>query len=617
MSQHGGWALAGWLATATFYCTCLPGCGLHAVELGPRASSTDEPQPYVVLGEVPSAAIERLRASPEEGADKGLELVYPDSAALAVPANLAPITFEWRQMGGPREPEMKPMAAPPDPGMDPEPAKPAPPKDPKAGTAMPGMPGADMVVYELIAHGDQTELRLYTLATHASFPGDRWRNLLRAHSGTVLLFTVRALRVQSGEILRTKPLELEVRAALPAGALYTWSTTAQGLGRAGIDSTREFYPAPPDTLAAPGTTHCVGCHAVSRDGRRILAAVGGTGRLWAWSLASANGLELGLSDATTDEYAFGSFDPTAARIAVTQGARLAILNADTGQLLQDTAWPMAMSLGYPDWSPDGRSIAIVMSAPKPAPDAAKGGSLARVPVALDGSLGAPEPIATGMMALKDETPMFPSYSPDGDWIVFEKRKGPARDAKDSSLWIVAAGGGEAVELMAATTGAKPAGFASAPSFIPGEAPGRAYVVFAARRAVGSFMPAEGQRQLFAAALDLPLAAAGKDPSHAPFWLPFQQRSSSYLRAQWAPAVSACSPSIEVCDDSDNDCDSQVDEDCCKPEVDVCDDQRDNDCDGQVDEGCGCTFQEQCGNGLDDDCDLQLDEMPCLGGPAGK
>lgn len=71
------------------------------------------------------------------------------------------------------------------------------------------------------------------------------------------------------------------------------------------------------------------------------------------------------------------------------------------------------------------------------------------------------------------------------------------------------------------------------------------------------------------------------------------------------------PSQEVCGDGlDNNCDGQVDENCCEPTTEICD-GLDNDCDGLVDEDNVCqpvcqSFPEICDN-IDNDCDGLVDE----------
>ena len=570
----------------------LMACGVLPVELLAGAPEREPETGELGQNTIPADALSRLQSDPRSQGEPQLELLYPASSELIIPADLAPIAFEWQGVGAPR-PAAMPAAMP-----SPEPPKPEKEKASK---------GADApIAYELRARGDHADLRLYTAEETASFPRGAWTELLRQHTGGSLQLELRGVR-QSGVFVHAKPLTLEIRAALGPGAFFAFSTTTPGITRGELSRTHESV-----WRAGTAAGGCIGCHAVSRDGRHLLAAVGGSPSLRGWPLGST-GAELSIEapGAAPGEYVFGSFDQSAARVACVVAGRLSIFNADSGALLGQSPAPLRAAMQAPDWAPDGRALVVVLQGEKPGPDAAKGGSLARVAVALDGSVAEPELLWT---APKDESLWWPSYEPDGAWIAFEKRKGMPREARDAKLFLIRASGGEPIELSELRD--KPMSATSAPSFVRGELPERPYVVFSSRRPVGSFMPAEGQRQLFAAALDLTLAAAGKDPSHAAFWLPFQQRTNSYLRAQWAPALQTCTPSDEVCDDADDDCDGQIDEACCSPEPEICGNGDDEDCDGASDEGCHCAFREVCTNQEDDDCDLRVDEQPC-NAPSGK
>jgi len=147
-----------------------------------------------------------------------------------------------------------------------------------------------------------------------------------------------------------------------------------------------------------------------------------------------------------------------------------------------------------------------------------------------------------------------------------------------------------------------------------------------------------------------LAHAGGAPDVPGVNEGFYPRDSEEMQQIVAQIVSNA-VSFERCNDADDDCDGLVDEDfpdkgqacddgllgvcrgtgfdVCRPDgtgtecqitqpggtptVEICDDL-DDDCDGAVDEGCGaCVEIEVCGNGIDDNCNGQIDEgcTPCV------
>jgi hypothetical protein len=571
-------------------CAVLCSCGLQPLELAPHADTTTA----IVVGTPSQDAIAKLTNAEPELAPAARLLFLQPAVALAVPDNVAPLSFGWYAEGTMPAP---PMAAMSMPMMSP-------------GKAAPPLPTGAAQAYALFMRDDAGALlqALYTDRAHARFPEDRWRAALASQAGRTLQLELRAL-FASGEVLKTAPLVISVRGPVPTGALYAFSTTAQGLMRASIEQDRGSYL---DAAPSEGK-RCQGCHAVSRDGRKLLAAVSGEASLSLIDLDTRSALPLALPAApASNEDAFASFDLAGTRVAIASGGGLFIVDASSGSTLRSMSWP-GMSVSQPDWSPDGSFIALsVAAAPGAKPDMkgkAAATDIARVAIGADSELGALEMLVSDGMP-KDAARRYPSYSPDGSLIAFEQRMGPMADPDMASLFVVPSAGGSAIKLLQASAYEMPGNANGWPSWMPGDRRERPFLVFASSRAAfGGTLPV-GRRQLFAAEIDLTKAAAGDDPSAGAFWLPFQEDTGSYRHAVWAQTSNSCVAQTELCDGRDDDCDDRVDEECCSPQPEGCGDGQDDDCDGVSDEGCDCGDRDVCDDGVDNDCDGSVDEQPC-------
>ena len=551
---------------------CLPvpiGCRTRTVELvAPVAGD-------VVVAPGAPDGIETVFAGDardEDAKDGDLSLLYPNHEAV-LPRNLAALEVQWKA-------------------------------------------DKELDHFELrVRAGDET-LRIYTGAEAHRFGDARWERLVRDHAGSRIELSLRASDGDSeGPVLRSRPLEVQLSASEVPGTVYFWSTGAAGIMRSTLSSrvATKFFPAPAsiDARADAGMgtrgPECVGCHTLSRDGRRLAVATGDEGLL---QVKTADGSAL--STAAQQAFGWGSFDPGATRLIVAHEGGLSVLDADTGAPLSERPAEDGPGLTHPDWSPDGRHVAVALVADKWDDDKKlEGSSLARLSVALDGTLGEPEILVQSED--EDDTLSFPAHSPDGAWIAFTRTDGKSKDAKKSQLWIVAAdGSGEPIELARLNfreglEEGKDMGN-SMPTWAPGLGDGRHWLAFSSVRDYGQRRTDDKRDQLWAAAIGSDVVA-GEDPSSAAFWLPFQQDEDSNHRAFWALSGDACG-SVELCNDADDDCDDRVDESCCTPEPEQCGDGLDNDCDGQRDEACGCAFAELCDNEVDEDCDGRFDE-DCL------
>ncbi len=327
----------------------------------------------------------------------------------------------------------------------------------------------------------------------------------------------RTLRVTSTDVL---------------GGVYYW-TAASGeimrfeFGRSG--ATRERF------IGGGGPFACVGCHALSRDGRRI--AVGrfipgpATTEIDDVATRTALGGTFGAN--------FETFSADSSLLLASDGAHLVLRDGATGAPAPGLAAGLIGSM--PDWSADGTSV--VYSAPAMVPFF--GGSPGHDPPAdlrvlawSAGAFGAP---AT-LLGSAGENNYYPAYSPDGAFVLFNRSAGNSYGALDAHLWVVAGGGGVPVELANAN------GPGDQSNSWPKWAPFREtylgeplmWITFSSKRDYGlrlqqSGTPADMRTvQLWMVAFRPGRLPA--DPSAPAFWLPFQDLAVGNHIAQWTQQV---------------------------------------------------------------------------------
>ena len=214
------------------------------------------------------------------------------------------------------------------------------------------------------------------------------------------------------------------------GGLYFWSTEPAAIHRYDFDrASREsevFY----DSSDADG--HCVGCHALSRDGRTIAIPYGTEGPVTVVDVATR---------VAARQFAaqMSAFSPDALEMVL--GAIPDPASTGPLSIVRTDGTGTALALGEgaaPDWSPDGDTIVATL------PD----GALGRWNQDAGGAWTAGASVTPG--TAQDQ---FGAFAPDSDWIAFSRitpSSGPG--GIESRVWAVGRDGSPERMLARASAG---------------------------------------------------------------------------------------------------------------------------------------------------------------------
>jgi hypothetical protein len=386
---------------------------------------------------------------------------------------------------------------------------------------------------------------------------DAWETIATAARGQgEITYQLRGVDA-SGNLGETAERTMIVAEENITGGLYYWNAAGGVINRFefGVRGAQEerFLG-----QSEAGASVCVGCHTLSRDGRRI--AIGTdfpTTTFQVFDVATrARVFTLGEGGmfGTPTQPNFFTFNPDATQIATSSLEGIDIRDATTGNVVVQNLAGEAASM--PDWSPDGEHIVFVTHE-----GGAASGFLEDVNGVTSGEIqrldwnGSSWVRGPTLIRRTTENNYYPAYSPDGQWILFNRSPsntnsaGPDPDnpsaVQDAELWAVSSSGtGVAMRLSRTSEHAD-----SWPKWDPTEYldNGRPIFWFAwsSRRGFGLRYGDDANVQLWMAAYDPALASTG-DPALPAFRLPFQNIESGNHIAQWVTTIER-----RACTDNDD------------------------------------------------------------------
>ncbi len=387
--------------------------------------------------------------------------------------------------------------------------------------------------------------------------------------GDPATISVRAAGAAAGKVGTTK-LSVQLAGTDVAGGLYYFNTQPQPLADGGAAPPGIFRYDFDNARHEPFFTrdNCAGCHALSRDGTKVLAPIctleRGCGRplqLAVVDVATGHvdtpAFPVGDTDtlAWTPDNKYYVTTPSCAAVDPNpphgctggySGGVLTLVDATTNAAVGNVpAGPAAM---YPAFSNDGKRLVYARGGKYDAPLSIEAASLFTIDFTAPSTWGTEKSLFTS----GGENNYHPSFSPDDAWVIFARSTCDAGapvsdcdsyDDRGARVMVLPSVGGAPIDLAKANGTGKLTN--SWPKWSPFKGKYKdgdiLWLTFSSSRNYGyRTYDATGtptyHRQLWAVAFDPARAKAGKDPSFAPVWLPFQDTATSNHIGQWTEKV---------------------------------------------------------------------------------
>lgn len=278
---------------------------------------------------------------------------------------------------------------------------------------------------------------------------------------------------------------------------------------------------------------CVGCHALSRDGRRFSTSFE-MDRYWAvLDVASTANPVMWINGGPTDSSApghFSVFSPDGRWLFTTQGNIIRAFDVSTSGTRMVASFTAPNPVSHINVSPiDGATLVYVEDLTGGGGTGVGKGRIVRLHW----------DVATLQFSMRqvlieeaNASVYYPAISPDGVWLLYNRAtSGSSLSNAGAEIWIRRLDGGTPVALARANQG--PSLSNSWPRWAPfesddGEGHRRFFFTYSSVRA---YLSVRGRPQLWLSTFD-PAAPEGSDGSSPGLWLPMQNPDTNNHAAQW-------------------------------------------------------------------------------------
>ena len=382
-----------------------------------------------------------------------------------------------------------------------------------------------------------------------------WTTLANDARGSTFKATVRGLNTASPSTAGTSTaITIRLSNNDLMGGIYYWSSTIPGIGIYRHDFSKpntppeSYYDNSTVSDNAKSAITCVGCHSVSQDGTKMAMAYQYVPH-WGVVIDIATRTPT-YTPASNLNFIFPTFEPPMSAHMVTVSedntGTLSLRDPSDGSVLSTVTTPGFSTT--PEFSPDGTKLAYVVARGAHEDEAhiTQGEIVVQDFDSLTETFGASHVLVSQS---GNQNNYYPSWSPDGKWILFNQSTAGSYNETTAQLYAVPVDGSSApVALSAANRAANLTN--SWPKFAPfietstnGESNNLSlfWLTFSSTRAFGA--RATGGEQLWMTPFYWGNASAGHDPSSPAFHLPFQNMATSNHSAQWTQTVVAAPPII--------------------------------------------------------------------------